>query len=247
MPDTIQEPSFREVIAVSKMILDDVRLTFNAQRVGPGKFRELRDADYGLSYRMSAMPELVPLVYASFRNIGCKTAQNVVDALMQYWLSGNTGILYTQKGMFVQDIPELVPTNRRISMNQEDLEKRLGSKEEKRVVFSDDKSVRFVTYGFKTESQSVLELSKNPGVIALTGSEENAEKLARVSEYYKSNPYFSAVYNINSSPIRIAILGSGGGLGGDRLTVGSYWANSNLGYAFGIKESEGTEGVVAKK
>lgn len=245
MPDTIHKPSFREVIAVSKMILDDVGLTFNAQRVGPGKFRKLRDADYSLGYRMSAMPELVPLIYASFENTDYQKAQNVVDTLRQYWLTGNTGILYVPKGMFVQDIPELISTNRRISMNQEALEKRLGSNEEKGVVFSDDKNIRFVPYGFKRQSQTPLELSKNPGVIALTGSEENAEKLAKASEHYRKNPYFLAVDKVNSPQIRIAVLGSGGGLGSDRLNIGSYWGSGGYGCAFGVLED--AEGIVAKK
>jgi len=35
-------------------------------------------------------------------------------------------------------------------------------------------------------------------------------------------------------------------LPGDRLNVGDYWANSSYGCAFGVKESEDAEGVVAK-
>jgi len=206
MASTIQKPSFREVIAITTISLDDEGLVFNAQRVGPMNFYGLRKADYGRGFRMPTMPELVQLVYASLENQNYDTAKNVVNTLRDHWLTANTGILYVPEGMFVQDNPKL--KDGIISMSQKSLEKKLSSHEEKRVVFSDDKTIRFTPYNYKRESQTPLELSTNTGIIALVGGEENAEKLARASEHYKLKPYLWALENVSLSQTRVAGLNS---------------------------------------
>ena len=125
MTNTIAKPSFREVVAVTTMNLDDANLQFNSQRVGPTNFAGLRNADYGTGFQMPTIPQLIPLVYASLENKGYATAKGVIQTLKQSWLTGNTGILYTSKGMFVQDNPEL--TEGRVSMDEKTLESMLGS------------------------------------------------------------------------------------------------------------------------
>lgn len=195
--ETKIKPNFRE--EGNLMVLDDIGLQFNAQSVGfnaqsagPRNFLELRQADYGPGFRMPTIPELVPLVYASLENQDYDAAKNVVNLMEDYWLTGNTGIRYVQEGMFVQDNPKW--KGERIYMSQKVLESRLGSHEEEGVVFSDDGSVRFTPYGFvREEEQSSQALSVNPGVIALVGGEENAEKLARASEHYKHGCWFHAL------------------------------------------------------
>ncbi|MEK6897710.1 MAG: hypothetical protein AABW93_04250, partial [Nanoarchaeota archaeon] len=102
MEKTMAKPTFKEIVAVTTIELDD-GLVFNAQRVGPMNFLGLRQADYGQGFRMLTMPELVHLVHASLENKGYETAKNVIKTLKDYWLTGNTGILYVPKGMFVQD------------------------------------------------------------------------------------------------------------------------------------------------
>ena len=204
MTKAIVKPSFREVVAVTTMNLDDLNLQFNAQRVGPMNFAGLRSADYGSGFKMPTMPQLVPLVYASLENQNYGTAQNVVQTIKSNWLTGNTGILYTQKGMFAQDNPQI--ENGLIVMDEKTLEAKLGKTENKGVIFSDDRNVRFTPYGFKRESQSASELAKNPGVIAFSGSVENAEMLALSSEHYKPSPYFWALTNVSGSQIRVAFL-----------------------------------------
>ena len=74
MQQTIRKPSFREVVAVTTMNLDDLGFIFNAQRVGPMNFNALRNADYGRSFRMSTFPKLIPLVHASLENEGYEMA-----------------------------------------------------------------------------------------------------------------------------------------------------------------------------
>jgi len=231
MEKTIKKPTFKEVVAVTTMELDN-GLIFNAERVGPMNFAGLRNADYGSGFRMPRMPELVPLVYASFENKDYGTAKKVIKTLRNNWLTGNTGILYVPEGMYVQDNPEL--KNGRISMNQKILESKLGKHEEKGVIFSDDKTIRFTPYNYKRDLQSALELSKNPGIIALTGSEANAEKLARVSERYKSRPYFWALSNVAPQTRRVAGLDSYDLFDG-RLRIGaSDFGGSDSGFSFGV-------------
>ena len=228
----IKKPEFREVVTVTNMELPDSGLTFNSQRVGPMNFNGLRNADYGQGFRMPTMPELVQLVYASLENQDYKTAKEVVSTLRNYWLAGDTGILYTKNGMYVQDKPKI--ENGRVSMNEKSLERKLGKHEEKGVVFSNDKSIRFTPYNYKRESQSALELSQNTGVIALTGSEENADKTAKASEHYKVKPYFRALSNVDSPQTRVAYLGS---YNFDvRLYVNAFSSENYARYSFGVKE-----------
>jgi len=235
MTKTITKPSFREVVAVTTMNLDDEGLTFNSQRVGPLNFAGLRNADYSPGFRMPTMPELVPLVYASLENQDYDTAKNIVENLRRNWLTGNTGILYVPpEGMFVQDNPDL--RDGRISMNQEVLEARLGSHEERGVVFSDDKSARFTPYEFVRGEQSSLTLSENPGVIALVGGEEKAEKLARASEHYKTKSYFWALDKVDSPQIRVAGLLPDSFNG--RLSVGAYDGEGCGWSSFGVLNLE---------
>jgi len=234
MEKTIVKPSFEET-----MNLSNVGLRFNPQRVGPMRFNRLRDADYGKGFRMPTMPELVPLVYASLENQEYnETAKNVIKILRDSWITGNTAVHYFPQGMFVQDNPEL--KDGKILMNKKALESKLGSHRERGVMFSDDRSVRFTPYKFtpykfKIGSQSALDLARNPGIIALVGSEENAEKLARASEHYREKPYFRALKNVDSPQTRIVDLFSGDFV--DRLYVNAYGSeDSDKRFSFGVQE-----------
>ena len=102
---------------LSTITLPDAGLRFNAQRVGPMDFNELRkEADYGEGFWMPTMPELVPLTHASLENKNrYDTAKEVVKTQENHSITGNTGILYVPKGMFVEDNPNL--KNGKISMN----------------------------------------------------------------------------------------------------------------------------------
>jgi len=243
MEKTIQKPLFREVVAVTTMNLDDVGLVFNAQRVGPANFAGLRGADYGPGFRMPTMPKLVPLVYASLENQDYETAKNVIKTLKNNWLTGNTVIHYFPEGMFVEDMPQM-KDGRIVRPSFKTLERKLGKHEEKGVVFGDDGRTRFTPYNYKRESQSALKLSKNTGVIALTGSEENAEKLAEASKHYRANPYFWALSDVGSPETRVAGLYSDGFDG--RLDVDAGGSEDGGGRcSFGVLEKD-TVGVAKK-
>jgi len=240
MTNAIQKPRFEEVVEVTTINLPDFSLKFNAQRVGPTNFNGLRTANYGPYFRMPTMPELVPLVYASLENQDKETAKNVIKTLKSNWLTGNTAIHYFPGGMFVEDNPEM-KNKRIVTPTQKALEERLDSHEEMGVVFSRDKSIRFVPYVFKTKLQTALELARNPGIIALTGSEENAEMLAKafLELYNKSKTWFSALSEVDWPQTRVASLGLDDI---DWLLVGAVDTEGALGGSFGVFDvsAEGT-------
>jgi hypothetical protein len=242
MKNTLAKPTFKEVVAVTTMELDN-GLVFNSQKVGPMNFTGLRNADYGQGFRMPTMPNLVPLVYASLENQDYKTAKEVISILKNHWLTGNTVAHYFPKGMFAEDNPEM-KDGRIVRPDFKTLENKLGKHEEKGVVFSNDKKIRFTPYNYKGESQSALELASNSGVIALVGGEENAEKIAKSSEHYRIKPYFWALSNVDSPQTRVAVLNSYGLV--DRLYVDAYGSVDN-GYrcSFGVLDKD-TEGVAPK-
>ncbi len=215
------------------MNLDNVGFTANPRRVGPMNFIGLRDIDYGNGLRMPTMPELVNLVYASFKDKECETAEQVVETLNNYCLMGNTGVFYTSDGMYVQDNPDVQGL---ILMEQKTLIGKLGSHEEKGVVFSDDGRVRF-TPEFRRGILNPSELAKNSGIIAITGSLENAEKTAEVSILYKSYPFFWALGNVYPPEIRIAGLDSHR-FGRSFCVVANYFGSKGRRYSFGVMDAD---------
>jgi len=94
--------------------------------------------------------------------------------------------------------------------------------------------VRFVSYGFKTKNQSIIEFMNNPLVIAHFG-EEAMPIVEKVARYLKFEPFISALLQSEKSERRycallldkttkgLALHGAGQGTGKD-------------GYAFGIKK-----------
>ena len=239
MGKTIQKPTLNEVVAVKTIQIcgsDNDIILFNPQGVGPMNFAGLRQADYGLGFRMPPMSQLVTLLHASLGNQDCETAKKVISTLRNHWLIGNTGILYVPKGMFVQDNPVL--KNGRISMNQKTLEKRLGSYQERGVVFSDDRAIRFTPYIFKIESQKASMLAENPAVIALTGSEKNAGRLARASDLYRVNPCLFALNKTNSPKTRVAGFQSSGEFDEGLNIYASLREDGDNRYSFGVWDGE---------
>ena len=233
---TKTKPSFREERKITTMNLDDVGLSFNSQLVGPDNFVNLRKANYGEGFRMPTFGQLAHLVHASLENRKeYKSAQEVVDALRNYWLVGDTSILWTPEGMYAQDFPEI--KGDRVSMNERTLKSKLGARQEGDVVYSDDGKVRFTPYGFKTGEQSASDLSRNAGIIAIFGIPEEAEAIARSSEHYKFNTNFWTPEEVDTPKIRVPDLGSGGFDGGLIVGIGGYWGVlGGGGRSFGVRE-----------
>lgn len=229
-----QKPSFREEGKL--IVLDDSKLIFNAQKVGPTNFNGLRKADYREEFRMPTMPELVELVHASLENQNHNTAKEVISTLKRYLLvGGNTAVHYFSKGMFVEDNPEM-KERRIVRPNFKILENKLGKHEENGVIFSDDKRIRFTPYNYKKKSQNALDLSQNTGVIAFLGGKKKAEKIARASGHYKEDPCFWTLFNVDSPQTKVAGFGANrfdGGLDVDATVHERY----NI-YSFGVKETQ---------
>src|SRR3989338_9368108 len=111
----------------------------------------------------------------------------IEEIVVDYWMWGYTGRLWVPKsahelsdGVFFEDNPQVAGD--RIIMNIENLIKKLedSSFNQDVVLFSKDKKVRFVRFGFKTDLQTSDELAKNPYKVGEYGSLECAEKLAEI-------------------------------------------------------------------
>jgi hypothetical protein len=171
-------------------------LVFKAKEIGPMSFYGLRQTDYGEGFRMPTFSEIIKLTLGALENIGYDTAKNVIRILESSSLTGNTGVLYVPEGMWVQDNPRL--EDGRIVMDKDELERKLGSRKKRDVVFSKDGAVRFVRGRYdigevKTHSQ----FERNPGIIALCGGEENVERLSVISKHYPGLPSFFALDDSN--------------------------------------------------
>ena len=110
-------------------------------------------------------------------------------------------------------------------MDLNDLERKLKS---------NDSSVRFVPFGFETESMSAIQLVKNRYVIALAG-EEGAEKLAEVAGKFKQKPYLWSFKSVNEPTTRVSALSSNWDLGHWLLVGGDLHGDCGAGHAFGVR------------
>lgn len=111
----------------------------------------------------------------------------ILNSLKNYCINEFTGNLYIpkkkgeilQNGIILEDNPKII--NGKFSMSKDNLVKRLiNGKEINSILYSDDKSVRFVPFGFKNIKQPISNLTKNKYIIARYG-EEGAEKLAEIA------------------------------------------------------------------
>jgi len=181
MEKIIVKPRFEEVVTIKTMNLPDVGLKFSTQRVGPMDFVGLRQVDYGPDFRIPTMSELVPLVYASLENKKkYKLTKIVLKILRNHWLTGNTTPHYFPVGLFVEDNPA-IKDGRIVTPRQKELENRLGSHKEKKVVFSKDKSVRFAPKGSYELGKHTPESLANDGFVIAGHSSRGAEELGEVS------------------------------------------------------------------
>src|SRR3989344_1592115 len=181
-----------------------------------GNFNQLRQADYGKGFRQPTFGELLDLTISSYLNQGNNGADKVVQTAKQFFLSGNTAILYTPQLVIVQDMPRV--ENGRIVMDKDNLVSKLGLREENGVRFSDDGTIRSINYGFETEWQTTDQMRNNPFSIALTGDILAPEKLAEIQEKIGMKAYVWALDKGTNNVIRVPGLSEIDGrlvLGGD--------------------------------
>jgi hypothetical protein len=195
-----------------------------------GTFGEVYNKIKESGLKIPSSAETASLVYDAFQNLDGKYESEIKDILRNDWFWEFTGNLYFPKSN--EDINngvilDLNPTieNGRLVMNKNSLIKRLQD---------NDSNVKFVPFGYKIDSQTPLELSKNPYVIARCG-EEGADKIAKVADKYNKNPYLWSFKSVDEEKTRVSALGDYGGFG-RRLDVSGNGFDGDLGHAFGVKE-----------
>jgi len=176
------------------------------------------------------LAETASLVYSAF-NSDNKYSQEIQKLMKDRWLWGFTGILYTPKnGVYMQPHPEI--RNGMPFMDESELEKKLDANHP-----SYDPSVRNIPFGFKTGKMSVLELAKNPFVIALAGK-EGAEKLADVADKYRNKPYLYSFNSVKEPLTRVSALNPSWSPYVQGLRVfGNIHGNYIVGCAFGVQKT----------
>jgi hypothetical protein len=169
-----------------------------------------QDFELGMGYRESYMevglgilngcgvqPTLAETAYL-LRKEANEGGENLTGVLKSQSLWAFNGLLYVpNKGVYIEDRPTIKRDF--VTMNESDLLKRLES---------NDPSVRFVPFGFKTGSMSPAELAENEFARALAG-EEGAYNLAYLASHYFSQPLLFALTQseiANSPKIRVASL-----------------------------------------
>ncbi|PJE81066.1 hypothetical protein COU58_04480 [Candidatus Pacearchaeota archaeon CG10_big_fil_rev_8_21_14_0_10_32_42] len=194
-----------------------------------GKVAGLIDSE-GLKRPTS--PEVASLVYDAWKNPKGEAESEILKILKDNWFWEFTGNFYLPKsneeiknGVILVQNPEI--TNGKLSMNKSSLIKRLNE---------NDPAVKFVPFGYKTESQTSQELEKNPYIIARYG-EEGAEKIAEISRKYNFNPYLFSFKSVDKETQRMSALFNN--WNGNRLNVnGDSWFDGNDGHSFGVSVAD---------
>ncbi|MEA3329778.1 MAG: hypothetical protein U9Q06_03460 [Nanoarchaeota archaeon] len=151
------------------------------------------------------------------------------------------------KGVFVYESPE------DIEVAPEDLVKQLGSTEENHVIYSDDRTIRFVPEEFvKLGECTSSQLRKSSYILALATHKEQAENLAQIAgefnfAFYMSRSYMPGSYmpgskNVGQPEQKRASLS--GGWGGGGLVVDGCSDDDACGCACGVLNN--SEGVAPK-
>jgi len=193
-----------------------------------GKVAELIDSE-GLKRPTS--PELASLVYDAWKNPKGEGESEILKILKNNWFWEFTGNFYLPKsneevnnGVIIVYNPDI--KNGVLSMDKSSLIKRLNE---------NDSDVKFVPFGYKTETQTPNELEKNSYIIARYG-EEGAEKIAEVSSKYKVNPYLFSFKSVDEERQRMSALNDG--WYGSRLFVNGYWGVGGGGRSFGVSVAD---------
>lgn len=202
---------------------EDTELTFIHQSKQIGNYVDVRNNLENQDLLMPTIAQAVSLIYSAFRGSDNKYSRKIIRLMKSTWLWGNTGILWTPEGVYIQDNPPIV--HGEVVMNNGEFNSNL----EKEII-------RFVPYGFKLGKQSSLELSKNDFIKTLVG-EQGADNLAEIADKYKREPYLYAFKEVNKTIQRVASLYSPCGV--NWLSLGSLHEISKEGCAFGMFKNNG--------
>ncbi len=204
---------------------------YTAEPQGFGNFLQLREANYGEGFEQATLGGQSRIYSRAILNPKAQGAQRIIQPGKARWLSGDTAVIWTSKGLIAQDKPEL--REGRIYMVPKALMSQLGSRQIKDVRFSDDGKVRFTPYGFKVGEQKPRDLAKNAGLIAFLGGEEEAELTAEASAEFRDQPVLGGFTSSRKNLVKVPVLV----VGGDWLDIvgSATWGEfGDCGYSFGV-------------
>lgn len=204
----INVPHLEEIITLEGII------TFGLPLVGPDCYQEVMGKISQEGMLRPTTAQTFSLIDWALRNPDEEHCKDILFKLRNdYWLWTSTKRLYTPNEVIVYD----------------DVDGNMPSDKKSLKRFKDrDTSIRVVPYGFKTKSQSISELVKNPYIIAQVGNKDFAEDVvARVAEKISgNNPYVWALDPVNKDTKIYSALfscyGSGLYVGGCHGEWGGY-------------------------
>ena len=203
-------------------------LTFVHPKYGPNTYANVKGQIEKDNLKPATMAETASLIHAAF-NSENPFSEEIRELMKNKYILAFTGSLCLPKnpnkkyhnGALIKDNPET--RDGMPFMDESELVKKLES---------NDKSVRFIPFGYKTESMSSLELAKNPYVVALAG-QDGAEKLAEVADKHQRQPYLGSFKSVEQPLTRVSALDSYWGLGSRLIVFGYYRGYGRDGSAFG--------------
>lgn len=198
-------------------------LTFMHSCIGQGTFAEVGERIDAKNLQRPTYSQIVSLVHAAWQNKDNKYAQEINKRFRNNWLWGYNGILYLPgEGAYIEDQPEVI--NGKTPVDRSALIK---------ILESQDKAVRFVSFGFKVGRQSARDLAKNAFVIGLA-DEEGAEKLAEIATDDSHEPFIHSYDNIDQETMSVPTLDKL--YSGTRISAGVFSEGNKFGCAYGIKK-----------
>jgi len=180
-------------------------LIFLQPAYGPGTYADVKSAIEQDKLKGPTMAETASLAYAAFNpdDVSVRKYIQLTNIMEKRWLWAFTRSRYEpNKGTFVYDENDHDEFK---DPSAGQLEQLLGQRQEHGVIYSNDRRLRFVPFGYKVGEISSLDLAKNPYVIALAG-EEGAEKLAKVADKHKNDSYLWGLDSVKESTVRVSNL-----------------------------------------
>ena len=153
-------------------------LAFLHPGYGANTYSDVKEQIEKDNLKPATMAKTASLVHAAF-NSNDEYSEEIREIMQRDSLWAYTGLLYTPKGVYIKDNPEI--RNGMPFMEESNLVIRLKMMQ-----------VRFVPFGYEIGEMSSLKLSKNFLVIALVGK-EGAEKLAEVADKFRSKTFLYAL------------------------------------------------------
>ena len=223
----MNKPTFKNLSEGVNPVEIDGRV-YNASPKGPGNFHTLREANYGKGFVQGTFGNQLVLVHGAYLNQDNSDARTIVETSKNHYILGNTAINYAPQLVIVQDMPEV--RDGRIVMDEKSLTAKLSKNAKNGVRFSDDESIRALSYGFETGWQTTDQIRINPFSIALTGNVNAPEMLAEIQDKISKKGYIWALGQGTNNEIRVPGLnedvdsldldGDWDGFGDDRSSFG---------------------------